>query len=176
MNFIPGFSFLISAILVIASSNTVTSDAPFARDMAKVTTCLPPAIAMDFCSLKPSVTSATSASLIERPPPRLICVWLKANASTALPRTRTDWREPAICDCPPDALIFCWRSTALIWLALTPSDCIFAGSSTTRISRFTPPLRLTDAMPSTESNRRATVSSTNQLSCSSVMSLASTAK
>jgi hypothetical protein len=46
----------------------------------------------------------------------------------------------------------------------------------TRISRSTPPLRSTLAMPSTASSRFATVSSTNQLSCSIVMSAAATAK
>ncbi len=42
----------------------------------------------------------------------------------------------------------------------------------TRISRLTPPLRLTAAMPGTDSNSLATVLSIYQLSCSTVMSLA----
>ncbi len=46
----------------------------------------------------------------------------------------------------------------------------------TRISRSTPPWRLTWRMPGTPSSRLATVSSTNQLSCSIVMSVAPTAK
>ena len=46
----------------------------------------------------------------------------------------------------------------------------------TRISRLTPPPRLTRAMPVMPSRRFATVLSTNQLSCSSVMSTASAEK
>ena len=69
-----------------------------------------------------------------------------------------------------------WRNAWLIELAVTPSDCILSGSSTTRISRSTPPARLTEAMPGIESSLRPIVSSMNQLSYSIVISSAWTAK
>ena len=111
-----------------------------------------------------------------RPSPSGIRVSDKAKASSALPSTRTDWRDPAIWARPPAASILVWRSAALICDAVTPSACMRGRSSTTRISRSTPPKRSTSAMPSTESSLLATVSSMNQLSCSSVMSSACTAK
>ena len=56
-----------------------------------------------------------------------------------------------------------------------PSACMRAGSSSTRISRSTPPLRCTWATPGTDSSRLVMVLSTNQESCSSVMLVVLTA-
>jgi hypothetical protein len=111
-----------------------------------------------------------------RPPLSAICVCERSKADRALPSTRTDWRAPATSALPPAAFRLTWRSVALIWLAVTPSDFIRIGSSVTAISRLTPPERATSAMPGSASSRLATVSSMNHESCSIVMSSAETAK
>ena len=53
--------------------------------------------------------------------------------------------------------------------AVTPKDSRRAGSSLMRISRLTPPSRLTWLTPRTDSRRLAMVLSTNQLSSSGLM-------
>ena len=93
-------------------------------------------------------------------------------ACAALPSTRTDCSDPAISARPPAALRLTCRSCALTWLAVSPCACSVSGSRMTRISRLTPPLRLTVAMPGIDSSSLATVLSMYQLSCSTVMSLA----
>ncbi len=62
-----------------------------------------------------------SVSWIVRPPPRLISgVGQAREALSALPSTRTDWREPAISARPPAASVLTARSAWLTWLAVTP--------------------------------------------------------
>jgi hypothetical protein len=68
---------------------------------------------MRVCSPKLSLTDATSASCTVRPPLSWIWVCERAKASSALPSTRTDWRDPAISLRPPAALMFNWRSARL---------------------------------------------------------------
>ena len=76
---------------------------------------------------------------------------------------------------PPGASTFKARSWSLTWTADSPSACMRAGSSSTRISRLTPPLRVTCATPGTASSRLVTVLSMNQLSCSGVRPVVVTA-
>ena len=90
MNFTPGLAASISSIWTRASSNTVTSDAPFARDIAKLTTSLLRTLLIEVRSEKPSRTVATSESFTVRPPPSWICRSPSSNALALLPRTRTD--------------------------------------------------------------------------------------
>ena len=144
--------------------------------MEKVTTGRPPSLPSDVTSPKLSRTDAMSASFTARPALSGISVCDSSNAFWALPSTRTDWRDPAISALPPAALTLTCRSTWLTCEAVTPKDCILAGSSVTSISRLTPPMRDTSAMPSTDSRRLATVSSMNHDNCSSVMSSAETEK
>ena len=77
---------------------------------------------------------------------------------------RTDCSAPLMSPRPPGAS-FCtlrnWRDTST---AATFSAAMRASSSSTRISRNTPPTRLTAPTPGTFSRRLATELSTNQLS------------
>ena len=70
---------------------------------------------------------------------------------------------------PPAALTLTAISCALTALAVRPCDCSFTESRITRISRLTPPLRSTLAMPGTASSSLDTVLSMYQLNCSAVM-------
>ncbi len=96
-------------------------------------------------------------------------------AVRAPPSTRIDCSLPPTCARPPAASTLIWRSCSLTSAAVTPKDCMRAGSRSTRISRSTPPERLTCATPDTASRRLLIVSSTNQDSCSSVMPVVVTA-
>ena len=96
-------------------------------------------------------------------------------AVRAEPMTRIDCSPPATCARPPGALRFSRRSCWFTSTAVTPSACMRAGSSSMRISRFSPPPRDTCATPGSDSKRLLTELSTNQLNCSGVRPVVPTA-
>ncbi len=75
---------------------------------------------------------------------------------------------------PPGRLRLASRSCWLTWAAVMPSASSRSGFSATRISRSTPPTRFTWATPGTDSRDFATVSETNQDSCSVLIAGAAT--
>ena len=92
-----------------------------------------------------------------------------------MPSTRTDCSDPATSARPPVAFRLVWRSCWLTCAAVMPCAWSAAGSSTTRMLRSTPPSRVTAAMPSTPSIRRATLLSTYHDNSSRLMSVVSAA-
>ena len=70
---------------------------------------------------------------------------------------------------PPGRLLLTLFSAWLTWAAVTPYAARRCGSSSTRISRSTPPERLTSPTPPRASKLRLTSLSMNQLISSGVM-------
>ena len=81
----------------------------------------------------------------------------------AAPSVRIDRSEPATVTRPPGwsllTLVRAWLTEA----AVTPKEARRSGSSSTAISRLTPPERLTSPTPWIDSSARLTSLSTNQL-------------
>ena len=146
-----------------------TSLEPLLREISNPTTGTPLSNAAERGSETVSCTLAIWSSRMLRPLPRLNSMAAISAADLTVASVRTGCsllprsaRPPAVSSCTSRN----WRDTAA---ALTPSACILALLSAMRISRLTPPTRLTDPTPGTASRRRVSVSSTNQLRPSSSM-------
>src|SRR5205823_3701012 len=126
-------------------------------------------------STEPSSSAPSAERRAKRPPGRAICAPPRAAAVRAPPSTRMACSPPPSWARPPGESRFSERSCSLTSAAVMPSACMRAGSSSTRISRLTPPPRCTCATPVTCSSRLVMVLSTNQDSSSSVSELELTA-
>ena len=93
----------------------------------------------------------------------------RSSTLVALPTVRIDCSPWPSAPRPPGLLRFRVRIWFCTSTAVIPSAISRAGSRLTRISRSTPPTRLTRLTPGIDSSALATVSSMNQLVCSTVM-------
>ena len=86
-----------------------------------------------------------------------------------IPVVRTVCSRPPKRPSPPGYSAWMRRNCRDTSLAVTPSEAMRSGSRSTRISRATPPTRLTRPMPGTADSSRVTVRSTNHESSVSVI-------
>jgi hypothetical protein len=163
----PGCAASSAARRAAAPSATRTSEEPRVRMISKPTTGRPSSRAAVRTSAFASDTSAISPSRAVRPPGRIMGRSRSASTERAEPRVRMVCSPSPSVPRPPGRFTFSARSWSLTWLAVTPRASSRSGRSATRISRSTPPTRFTCETPDTESSALATVSSTNQESCSS---------
>ena len=147
---------------------TSSSPAPLVRSTSKPTTIWPSCRASERASAVVSSTRATWSSRMCRPSASGMSSRASSPAVLTVAIVRTDCSAPPTSPRPPGASCCTSRSRRDTSMAATLSAAICAASSSTRISRFTPPTRLTPPTPGTPSRRLVTVSSTNQLtSCRS---------
>jgi hypothetical protein len=166
---IPGCVAFSAATRFATPSATRTSDEPRVRSTSKATTGRPSRRAAVRTSAVASVTSASSPSRAVRPPGRMIGRSRSASTVGAEPSVRIACSPSPRLPRPPGRLTLSARSCSFTCPAVMPSAVSRSGRSATRISRCTPPTRLTCATPETDSSDFATVSSTNQDSSSSLM-------
>ena len=143
---------------------TSTSPAPLVRKTSKPTTGRPSCVATERGSATVSSTVATWSSRMWRPSASGMSRRASSAAVFTVAMVRTDCSAPLTSPRPPGASCctsFRRRDTSM---AATFSAAILSAFSSTRTSRFTPPMRLTAPTPGTLSRRLATVLSTNQLS------------
>ena len=86
-----------------------------------------------------SVTVAISDSVTRRPPPSGISSASRSAIFLAPPSVRIAWSRPAKSALPPVMSILAARSARLTSAAVAPSAFSRSGSSSTLISRVTPP-------------------------------------
>ena len=163
-----GFAALMVSIRAATASARVTSLAPFARRILKPTTGMPSKRAKVRGSAIVSVMSPRSSNRTSPPAGRAILVAPRSATVLAPARVRMAWSRPPISARPPARSTLLPRSWRLTSSGVKPTDCSRTGSSPTRISRSTLPMRSTRATPRTPCNARMTTSSTNQESCSGV--------
>ena len=121
--------------------STVTSEEPFERNTPKVVAGRPLRRDSERISATPSCTSAMSDRRAKRPPGRTICV--SAELRRGLRAAEHADRLLAAAHLRASAgRIEVQRAQLLVhFTAVMPSACMRAGSSSMRISRFTPPPR-----------------------------------
>ena len=155
---------------------TSSSLAPRLRATSKPTTGWPSSRAAERRSAMVSVTEATSDSRMGRPSLRTSRRLASSSAVPTVARVRTGCSESPMSVRPPELSRCTWRSWREMSAAEAPRAWSRWGSSAMRISRVTPPTRLTAPTPGTFSSLRATSLSTSQDSASSSMLLARTVK
>ncbi|MGY4437876.1 hypothetical protein ACVW04_000658 [Bradyrhizobium sp. LM2.3] len=107
-----------------------------------------------------SVTVPRSSSRTSPPPNSGIMVPARSLSVLAPARVRIAWSFLPISARPPATSTLVPRRLWLTLTAVSPIDCRRSGSSETRISRSTPPMRSTWATPRTPCSARLTTSST----------------
>ena len=138
---------------------TTISLSPRLRATSKPTTGRPSRSAAERASPTISFTVATWSRRIRCTKSPLArdtdsSVAASSAALFALPRVRTDCSSPPIEVLPPELSVCMIRSCSEISAAVKPNALSFNGSSETRISRFTPPTRLTEPTPLTANKVR----------------------
>jgi hypothetical protein len=149
------------------ASATSTSPAPRLRVISKPITGLPLSSAAERCSATVSLTVASASSRRRRPSASEISMAPISAADCTVAMVRTDCSMPPTSARPPEASCWIWRNWRETSDAVARSACRRSGSSSTRISRVTPPTRATAPTPRTLSRVLATLLSTNQESASS---------
>jgi hypothetical protein len=112
-------------------------------------------------------TVATWSRRTRRPSESTMSIAASSSADCTVAMVRTDCSMPPTSARPPEASCWMRRNWREMSAAVALSASRRAGSSSTRISRVTPPTRATAPTPRTASMALVTVLSTNQESASS---------